>query len=210
MLKSVDNYQVEVLITLAVAAGGYAAADSLHISGPIAVVTAGLLIGNRGRMLAMSEKTRKNLDTFWELADEILNAVLFVLIGLEILLVAFTWRYAAASGAAVAVVLAVRWVGVSAPVAFLTNFRTFDPGAIRILSWAGLRGGISFALALSLPPGPHREPVIAITYAVVVFSILVQGLTVGKLARKASGNRAGLPENGTEPIASCFTRDSGI
>ena len=183
LLKRVDNYQVEILITLALVTGGYALADVLHISGPISIVVAGLLIGNHGRLLAMSEKTRQNLDTFWELVDQILNAVLFVLIGLEVLVLAFTWVYLAAGLLAIPIVLLVRFVSVGLPVVILRPFRTFSPKVVRILTWGGLRGGISVALALSLPSTPPRDGILAVTYIVVVFSILVQGLTIGKLVR---------------------------
>jgi CPA1 family monovalent cation:H+ antiporter len=184
MLKSVDNYQVEVLITLALVAGGYALADRLHLSGPIAIVVAGLLIGNHGRLLAMSEETREHLDLFWELADEILNAVLFVLIGLEVLVLTFTWAHLIAGLAMILVVLAARFVSVLIPVSALRPFRPFDPGTVRIMTWGGLRGGISIALALSLPPGQERGVIVAITYIIVAFSILVQGLTIGPLVRR--------------------------
>lgn len=181
MLKSVDNYQVEVLITLALVAGGYALADALHLSGPIAIVVAGLLIGNHGRLLAMSERTRDHLDTFWELVDEVLNAVLFVLIGLEVLVLSWNHSYLLASVLLIPLLLLARFVSVAVPVTLMRQFRTFSPGVIKILTWGGLRGGISVAMALSLPPGRARDIILTITYAVVVFSIMVQGLTVGKL-----------------------------
>lgn len=186
MLKSVDNYQVEILITLALVTGGFALADAIHISGPIAIVVAGLLIGNHGRHLAMSKKTRRNLDTFWELVDEILNAVLFVLIGLEVLVLTFTREYFVASLLLIPLLLLARFVSVGLPVTILRPFRTFSPHVVKILTWGGLRGGISVALALSLPKGPSRETILAVTYCIVVFSILVQGLTIGKLVRAAS------------------------
>jgi len=183
MLKRVDNYQVEVLITLALVMGGYALADALHLSGPIAIVVAGLLIGNHGRLLAMSEETRGHLDTFWELIDEVLNAALFVLIGMEVLVLAFRGEYLLAGLLAIPIVLVVRLVSVALPVTFLRRYREFSPHAVKIMTWGGLRGGISVALALSVPTGPERDVIVAITYCVVVFSILVQGLTVGKLVR---------------------------
>ncbi len=184
MLRSVDNYQVEILITLALVMGGYALATSLHLSGPIAIVVAGLLIGNQGRLLAMSSTTRHHLDIFWELVDEVLNALLFLLIGLEILVLSFTKAYLLASLLIIPGVLLARLISVSVPVAMLRRIFTFTPGIIRIMTWGGLRGGISVALALSLPPGPMREVILPITYAVVVFSILVQGLTIGKVVRR--------------------------
>jgi len=183
MLKSVDNYQVEVLLTLALVTGGYALAETLHLSAPIAIVVAGLLIGNHGRVLAMSEKTRGHLDTFWELVDEILNAVLFVLIGLEVLALTFIQEYLLAGLLAIPIVLLARFVTVGIPITIMRRFRNFTPKAIQVLTWGGLRGGISVALALSLPAGEIRDTLVAVTYAVVVFSILVQGLTIGPLIR---------------------------
>lgn len=178
LLKTVDNYQVEILLTLALTCGGYALAMSLHTSGPIAIVVAGLLIGNHGRRLAMSEKTREHIDTFWELIDEILNAVLFVLIGLEVLVVSFASSYIVAGLIMIPVVLMARFFAISLPIFSLKKFRAFTPGAIPILTWAGLRGGISIALALSLPNGVERDLILTITYIIVIFSIGVQGLTV--------------------------------
>ncbi|SMC25992.1 monovalent cation:H+ antiporter, CPA1 family [Desulfacinum hydrothermale DSM 13146] len=183
MLKSIDDYHVEVLITLALVSGGYALADALHISGPLAIVVAGLFIGNPGRMLAMSESTRRHLDTFWELVDEVLNVVLFVLIGLEVLALSWNRIHLAASLMLIPVSLLSRLVSVSVPVAVLRPFRRFSPGVIRILTWGGLHGGISVAMALSLPPGPVRDTLLTATYVGVVFSILVQGLTVEQLVR---------------------------
>ncbi len=186
MLKSVDQYQVEVLVTLALVTGGYALAEWLHLSAPISIVVAGLLIGNYGRLLAMSARTCGHLDTFWELVDEILNAVLFLLIGLEILVLQISSQHLLAGLLAIPLVLSSRWVWVSALVLLLRRFRTFSPGAIRILTWGGLRGGISVALALSLPVGPARQIFLPVTYLVVVFSVLVQGLTIGKVVQRAS------------------------
>jgi CPA1 family monovalent cation:H+ antiporter len=188
MLKSIDNYQVEVLITLALVTGGFALADRLHLSGPIAIVVAGLLVGNHGRLLAMSDLVREHLDTFWELVDEILNAVLFVLIGLEVLVLTFNGQFFIASILLIPLILLARFVCVGVPVVVLKTFRSFSPHAIKILTWGGLRGGISVALALSLPPGDHRDVILAITYTVVVFSIIVQGLTIGKLVRISQRN----------------------
>jgi len=186
MLASVDNYQVEVLITLALVMGGYALATALHLSGPIAIVVAGVLIGNHGRRFAMSERTIGHLDSFWELLDEILNAVLFVLIGLEVLLITFdaSWRWAAL--AAIPVVLGARYAAISAAALLPWLRPEFPPRVVALLTWGGLRGGISIALALSLPAGAERSPLITVTYVVVVFSILVQGLTLSRLL-KAKG-----------------------
>ncbi len=186
MLKRLDNYQVEILITLSLVTGGYALAEALHLSAPIAVVIAGLFIGNHGRRFAMSDKTREHLDTFWELVDEILNAVLFVLIGLEILVLTVYGRELLAAMLLIPLVLLARFVSVGGPIAILRRCRTFSPHAVKILTWGGLRGGISVALALSLPPSPAREVILTVTYAVVVFSIVVQGLTIGRLVARAT------------------------
>ena len=184
LLQRVDNYQVEVLLTLALVMGGYAFADAFHLSGPIAMVVAGLLIGNHGRLSAMSESTRHHLDIFWELIDEVLNAVLFVLIGLEILILTFAWDYFFIGLLMIPIVLLARFVAVGIPITLLGRFQTFSPGVIPILTWSGLRGGISIALALSLPTGPERDIIVAVTYILVIFSVVVQGLTVGSLVKK--------------------------
>ncbi len=183
MLKKVDNYSVEILITLALATGGYTLAEVLHLSAPIAIVVAGLLIGNHGRRLAMSHSTREHLDTFWELTDEILNSVLFVLIGLEVVLLSFDGRYLLAGLLAIPLVLISRLFSVALPIGIMRRFRSFSPGVVSILTWGGLRGGISVALALSLAPGEIRDALVTITYIVVVFSVLVQGLTLAPLVR---------------------------
>lgn len=192
LLRSINNYSVEILITLALVTGGYALASALHLSGPIAMVVAGLLIGNHGRHSAMSKITRLHLDTFWELVDELLNAVLFVLIGLEVLILNFKTSYFHAALVLVPAVLLARFVSVSVPVLLLRKVRRFSPGIIPIMTWGGLRGGISVALALSLPLGPEREVILAVTYLIVVFSITIQGLTIGRVIRYWS---SGSPRN---------------
>lgn len=189
LLKSVDNYQVEVLLTLAAVSGGYALANKLHVSGPLAMVVAGLIIGNQGRALAMSDTTRRYVDMFWELLDEILNAVLFVLIGMEVLVVSFSFSEFLAAGLAVVVTLIARALTVGLPVAALPRAFNLPRGSWKVLTWGGLRGGISVALALSLPAGPQRDTVVALTYGVVVFSILAQGLSIGYVTRKSVTGR---------------------
>ena len=184
MLRSVNNYQVEVLLTLALVMGGYAFASSIHVSGPIAMVVAGLLIGNHGRGLAMSDSTREHLDSFWELIDEVLNAILFLLIGLEVLVLVYHIEYFLAALAIIPVVLLSRFIAVGTPIQIMKKVREFSPGVVRLMTWGGLRGGISVALALSLPSGVEREVILAVTYAVVIFSVLVQGLTLGSLAKE--------------------------
>jgi CPA1 family monovalent cation:H+ antiporter len=186
LLKAVDDYQVEVLITLALVTGGYSLAQHLHISGPIAIVIAGLMIGNKGRKLAMSENTRKRLDDFWELVDEILNALLFLLIGVELLIIHISQNYILASLLIIPTVLLARFISVGLPVALLKFKNSYSPHVVKILTWGGLRGGISVALALSIPQGPWRDPLLTATYGVVIFSILIQGLTIGKVAAMAN------------------------
>ncbi len=185
MLRRVDNYQVEIILSLALVMGGYAFAEAWHLSAPIAIVVAGLLIGNHGRQFAMSETTRVHLDTFWELVDEILNAVLFVLLGLEVLLIIpLSANAFLLAIIAIPVVLLSRLISVSIPVSILRSKYQFSPGVIRILTWGGLRGGISVALVLSLPADEVRLYLLPMTYAVVVFAMLVQGLTLGRVLRK--------------------------
>ena len=186
LLKSVDNYQVEALLTLALVMGGYDAASALHLSGPIAIVVAGLLIGNHGRRFAMSASTREHLDTFWELVDEILNALLFSLIGLEVLVLTFTRELLFAGLLAIPAILLARWLSVGLPVRVMSRWKRFLPGTVTILTWGGLRGGISVALALSLPDAPQRELVLAMTYVLVVFSILFQGLSLKHVVLRVS------------------------
>lgn len=185
MLKSVDAHQVEILITLALVMGLSELADWLHMSGPIAVVVAGLLVGNQGRRWAMSDTTREYLDTFWELLDELLNAVLFVLIGLEVLVLSYKPQYLEAGLVAIPIVLLARFLSVGAPMQLFRLVREFSHRATLILTWGGLRGGVSVALALSLPAGEARDAIVTITYIVVAFSILAQGLTLGKVITRS-------------------------
>jgi len=183
MLKTVDNYQVEVLLTLAVAMGVYSLASALHSSGPLAVVVAGLFIGNTGRTYAMSPRTVERLDTFWELVDEILNVMLFVLIGAEILIVTFEGPYVVLGLLAIPATLFARWLSVGGVVLALRRSKHLPPHAVKILTWGGIRGGISVALALSIDAEAvaARDLIVTMTYIVVIFSIVVQGLTIGKL-----------------------------
>lgn len=191
LLRSIDNYQVEVLLTLAGVLGGYELASLWHVSGPLAMVVAGLIVGNQARAYAMSDTTRHHVDLFWELLDEILNAVLFVLLGLEIVLIVFDMQTLAAAAMAIAIALLARLLAVGVPVAALPRVFRLPAGAWKVLTWGGLRGGISVALVLSLPAGPQRELLLALTYAVVVFSILVQGLTIKRVVmRGLAGDEA--------------------
>jgi CPA1 family monovalent cation:H+ antiporter len=190
LLKSVDHYQVEILLSLALVAGGYAAADALRLSGPIAMVVAGMLIGNHGRGSAMSPTTAERLDQFWELVDEFLNATLFVLLGLEVIILNLSVPYVAAGILAVPAVLAARWVSVACSVRVLRFWQPLVPPTVAVLTWGGLRGGISVAMALSLPATLNRpqfsvrDVILTATYVVVTFSILVQGLSFGPLTRR--------------------------
>jgi CPA1 family monovalent cation:H+ antiporter len=193
LLRSIDRYQVEILLTLALVLGGNALATKLHVSGPLAMVVAGLFIGNQGRLFAMSETTERHVDTFWELVDEILNGVLFVLIGFEVLALTFRPERLTASLLMIPVVLCARFVAVGVPMRVLARWREYTPWAVTILTWAGLRGGISVALALSIPPGPARQVFLPMTYVIVLFSILVQGLTLGMLVRRTVGAPTQVP-----------------
>jgi CPA1 family monovalent cation:H+ antiporter len=183
MLRGVDGYPVEIMITLAMATAGYAFAELVHVSAPIAAVVMGLLIGNQGRRLAMSESTRQHLFSFWELLDELLNLLLFGLIGIEIIALTMTATHLIAALIAIPVVLLARWLSVALPLSAMRPFLGSRDRALAIMTWGGLRGGISVALALTLPTFEGRDIVIAATYGVVIFSILVQALTIGRLVR---------------------------
>ncbi|MEO7207782.1 MAG: sodium:proton antiporter [Steroidobacteraceae bacterium] len=184
LLRSIDSYQEEVLLTLAAVMGGYALADRLHLSGPLAMVAAGLVIGNQGRAHAMSDNTRERLDVFWELIDSILNSVLFVLMGFEVILLKFSSSLIIPAAAILALTLATRLITISIPIAAFRRFFALPTGAWKILTWGGLRGGISVALALSLSHGRERDVIVSLTYVIVVFSILVQGLSIGPLIKR--------------------------
>lgn len=196
VLASIDDYRVEVLITLAAVVGTYALAEHLATSGPLAMVVMGLLVGSEGREWSMSATTRERLDLFWHLLDEVLNAVLFVLIGLEFAVVRYTPGSTRAALGVVVLSVAARFVVVGLPtLAFPAWFR-LPPRAGWLLAWSGIRGGISVALALSLPPGTERDTVVTLTYSVVVFSILVQGLSIGAVARRLGLDGAHDPSDG--------------
>jgi monovalent cation:H+ antiporter, CPA1 family len=186
MLKSIDSYEEEVLITLAAVLGGYELASRLHVSGPLAMVVVGLIIGNHGRAFAMSDTTRQQVDTFWHLLDGILNSVLFVLIGLEVILFSMTASFMWAIVAVIIVTLVARLLSVGGLIGVSRALFHLPDGSWQVLTWGGLRGGISVALALSLPLSPQRDIVLTLTYAVVVFSILFQGLSIGALVRKVA------------------------
>jgi CPA1 family monovalent cation:H+ antiporter len=185
LTRTIDEYETEVMITLAIVMGGYLLASTLHFSGPLAVVAAGLFIGNSARQTAMSEITRIYLDRFWELVDVFLNAVLFVLIGFELLIISYEGQYLLAGILAIFIVLISRYLVLKIPIAIFGKKLGFVPHTDIILTWGGLRGGISIALALSLAEDMHREFFLTVTYVVVVFSIIVQGLTVEKLIKRA-------------------------
>jgi len=181
LLKSVDDYPLEIMLTLALVMGGYSLASYLHLSGPLAMVVAGLFIGNHGKMFAMSDATHKQLFSFWELIDEFLNALLFVLIGFEVLIIYFNLTYLITGALLIPLILLVRFIGISIPLKLLGSRSNLSKGSAIVMTWCGLRGGISIALALSLPESPERSLIIAITYIVVAFSILVQGLSSKKV-----------------------------
>ncbi len=191
LIHSIDEYKVEVLLTLALVTGGYALAETLHVSAPIAMVMAGLIVGNHGREQGMSKLTRERLDVFWELLDEILNALLFMMIGLEIIIVAMTWPGLALGVLAILIVLMGRFISVASMI-YLTRLwrKDFDRGTVALLTWGGLRGGLSIAMALSLPNGAEKDLILEITYIVVVFSIMVQGTTFGRVIRWATAPKA--------------------
>ena len=186
LIHSIDEYKIEVLLTLALVTGGYALAETVGVSAPIAMVLAGLVIGNHGRLKGMSESTRERLDVFWELLDEILNAILFMLIGLEMIVIAINWNALLLGFLAILGVLVGRYISVALLVSLMKFWQPFDRGTITLLTWGGLRGGLSIAMALSLPNGPEKELILAITYIVVVFSIVVQGTTFGWVIRWAT------------------------
>lgn len=184
LMRRIDNYKVEVMITLAVVMGGYFIASLLHISGPLAMVAAGIIIGNQGKDHAMSNLSEEYIDKFWELVDEILNAILFVLIGFELLVINFEPAFILVGIISILLVLIARYVSVFLPAQIVKLKETVTRKTILLLTWGGLRGGISIALALSLKPEMQKNLWVSLTYFIVAFSILVQGLTIGKLAKR--------------------------
>lgn len=190
LIRRVDDYRVEILLSLALVAGGYALAAILHVSGPLAMVTAGLFIGNHGRKFGMSDTTRANLDTFWKVIDDILNVLLFVLVGFQALIVSMKWEFALLGLFVIPIVLIGRLLSVGVSAIFVLPLKRFDNNAVTLLTWGGLRGGISFALALALPPGDGRDALILVTYIVVIFSVLVQGLSMSKLVERIEARAA--------------------
>ncbi len=191
-LKRVDEYNLEVIMTLALVMGVYSLCHALHVSGPIAVVVAGLFIGNAGMKFGMSQKTREHVQTFWHLIDELLNAVLFLLIGLEVFAIPFSSDAAWVAALCIPLVLLARFCAVSGPISLLKLMgRRFTPGAIPVLTWGGLRGGISVALVLSLPAGPDKPLLMTACYAVVLFSIIVQGLTIKRVITRCVPQNTG-------------------
>ena len=184
-MKTINQHTLEVLITLSLVMATYGIALQFHVSGPLAMVVAGLFIGNHGKRFAMSETTREHMETFWSLVDEVLNSLLFVAIGFEVVAVAVTGQSIGVALLAIPVVLFARWVSVATPMTLLSLRQEFTRGAIPVLTWGGLRGGISVALALSLPMSSVKPILLSTTYAVVIFSIVVQGLTIGRVVRSA-------------------------
>lgn len=183
-MQKIDDYKISVLLTLAAVMGGYLLARAIHISGPLMMVAAGLVIGNYGKKTAMSETTKDYLEKFWELLDEILNAILFLFIGFELLLINNLADYWLVGLIGIIVVLMARFLSIWIPTKVIPFKNKFKTSTIKLLVWGGLRGGVSIALALSVDPGPYKNFILAITYIVVVFSILVQGLTIGKVAKR--------------------------
>lgn len=191
LIRSIDNYRVEVLITLAIVMCGYMLADYVHVSALLAIIVTGIIVGTKGRTVALSPTSRDYLGKFWDLIDEIFNAILFLLIGLQMLVIKTHSTIMIIGCIMILVVLFARWVAVFLPVTLMRFKIKFEKNAVTMLTWGGLRGGLSVAMALSLPESMHRDELVLITYIIVVFSIIVQGLTIGKLARRLTGVQEG-------------------
>ncbi|WP_420863721.1 cation:proton antiporter [Algirhabdus cladophorae] len=189
VMRHIDDYSLEVLLTLALAMGGYTLAVWLHVSAPIMAVCAGLLIGDVGTKYGMSATTKQYVDGFWQLIDEILNAILFLMIGFEVFAVAFNWDFVTIGAASIALALVGRLAAVWVPVTLGRPFRDYSAGIVPIMTWGGLKGGISVALALSLPDSEWKPLILTVTYIIVLFSIIVQGLTIAPLAKRLSAPR---------------------
>jgi CPA1 family monovalent cation:H+ antiporter len=187
LLRTIDDYEVAIILTLAIVTGGYTLALGMNVSGPICMVIAGLMVGDSVKKGVLSPDAMRRLDSFWELVDEIMNAVLFVLIGLEFMCIRFDLKTLMISIGAIVISIAARWFSISIPVASLTRFRSFNSDVMMVMTWGGLRGGISIALALGIQ-GPWRDLIVSITYAVVLFSMMVQGLTIGPLVKKLASD----------------------
>jgi len=183
-LRPIDDYKVEILLTLALVMGGYYLAGQLNVSGPLAMVVAGIITGNKTRREAFSTLSKDYFGKFWELIDEILNAVLFLFIGLEMLIIRIDSLIMLIGAICIFICLLARWLSVSLPVWLLRRRLRFEKNSVAILTWGGLRGGISVAMALSLGTEMHRNEWVSITYMIVLFSILVQGLSIGNVARR--------------------------
>jgi CPA1 family monovalent cation:H+ antiporter len=195
LIGMVDSYRVEVMLTLALAMGGYVLADRFHLSAPLEVVAAGLMVSGTARRFAMSPTTRDHLESFWELIDDIMNVVLFLLLGLQLLVLPLSYSLLTAGLIAIPIVLLARYASVTAVVRTLAVCRQTVTGNVTVLTWGGLRGALAVALALSLPQDPvgERNLVLAATYITVVFSVLVQGLTISPLLRHMQGRLGNLP-----------------
>jgi CPA1 family monovalent cation:H+ antiporter len=192
LMKSIDHFQTEIMLSLAMVMGGYSLCHMLHVSGPLAMVVAGLITGNKSAERAMSDITRDYLEKFWEVLDEVFNALLFMLVGLELMVIEIQWEYGLMGVAAIGVVLIARYISLWGPVQIFFLQKTFRSGSLKIMTWGGLRGGISIALALSLPSSHFKEILITITFIIVLFSILVQGLTIERLIKRVTNSKKGL------------------
>ncbi len=182
-IRKIDNYQTEVLISLALVMVCGEVAQWLHVSGPLAVIAIGLILGNKVSETAMSDTTRDYHNKFWELIDDFLNAILFVLIGLQMVLLPFITNYILIGVIGIILLLVCRYLSLKISTVFIKDKKLFNDKTLMIMTWGGLRGGLSIALTLSLPDSPYKEVIVSITYIIVIFSILVQGLTTGKLVK---------------------------